>query len=425
MAFWETQIWQSRFESGMPARLRRSGEYQSYVPDILENTQLNLTEETAQIVWEAERALQNIPGDPNDLAALSRFLLRSEAIASSRIEGVAPSPKQIAVAELSQNETMPRVKELAQLVANNITVVTAAHNELTDKPEVTGDDIVRLQAALLAGEPELHGIREMQNWIGVYGTPLDADFVPPAPERVPELLDDLAKYLSGVAHSPIVQAALMHAQFETIHPFIDGNGRVGRALIHTVFSRRGATTGAILPVSLILSTRREQYIRALSTFRYTGEPGGAECQEAQNEWIEVFAKAVILAAEQAGILAEQLGFLREQWRGRLNAYRTDAGFTRTLRADSVTAQILHSLPATPVLTPRTAARVYGCSPQAALKALDELAEAGVLEKTKPQGIALFQSNDVLDLLTLTERKLASTQFDTRISKPVRAVPALP
>lgn len=89
---------------------------------------------------------------------------------------------------------------------------------------------------------------------------------------MPGLLEDLVNYLNGASHSPIVQAALVHAQFETIHPYSDGNGRVGRALIHTVLTRRGLTSDAILPVSLILATFRDRYVSALNAYRHRDAP---------------------------------------------------------------------------------------------------------------------------------------------------------
>src|SRR5699024_2660400 len=118
------------------------------------------------------------------------------------------------------------------------------------------------------GPPEMQGVRTTQNWIG--GSrhhPLESAHVPPPPEEVPTLLADLVQYMAGATHSPIIQAALVHAQFETIHPFPDGNGRVGRALIHTVLTRRGLTAAAILPVSLVLATLQEEYISGLDAFR--------------------------------------------------------------------------------------------------------------------------------------------------------------
>jgi len=81
--------------------------------------------------------------------------------------------------------------------------------------------------------------------------PIEADFVPPPPDLVPGLIEDLLRYLNGATHAPLIQAALIHAQFETIHPFTDGNGRVGRALIHTVLTRRGLLPGMVLPTSAV------------------------------------------------------------------------------------------------------------------------------------------------------------------------------
>ena len=97
--------------------------------------------------------------------------------------------------------------------------------------------------------------------------------MPPPPELVPDLVADLLTYLNGATHAPLIQAALVHAQFETIHPFADGNGRVGRALIHTVLTRRGLLAGMILPTSPVLSTLSDEYIEALSRFREAGDPG--------------------------------------------------------------------------------------------------------------------------------------------------------
>lgn len=106
-----------------------------------------------------------------------------------------------------------------------------------------------------------HGLREVQNWIGGNDwNPLDAQFVPPPPHHVEALMDDLVSYMNGGVHAPLVQAALVHSQFETIRPYTDGNGRVGRALIHTVLTRRGLTPSAVLPVSLVLLTRSDAYL---------------------------------------------------------------------------------------------------------------------------------------------------------------------
>ncbi|MGH3981901.1 MAG: Fic family protein, partial [Pseudonocardiaceae bacterium] len=180
------------------------------------------------------RALSIAP-ETRALEGLARFLLRSEAIASSRIEGMQVTPQQLALAELAQSEQLATVSftRNAALVANNITTLRKAASDLATAPSITAEGIDDLHHALLPDEQH-RGQRTVQNWIGG----LDAQFVPPPPEHVGALMDDLVQYTTGGTHAALIQAALVHAQFETIHPYTDGNGRVGRALIHTVLSRR-------------------------------------------------------------------------------------------------------------------------------------------------------------------------------------------
>ena len=425
MGHWTEQHWESTIESGMPRSARRSGTYLSYQPDPLLEGPLVLSPEHERLVASAERAVRAVAGDANDLAGVARFLLRSEAIASSRIEGIAPSVKQVAVAELGGEEPTLNVKEMAQLVANNIVVVERARTELVQAETIEVEHLTKLQSALLSDKPSTHGLRRVQNWIGHSDSPLDATFVPPPPEIVPTLMEDLVAYLATASHAPIVQAALAHAQFETIHPFIDGNGRVGRSLIHTVFTRRGLTPGAVLPVSMVLSTLRDEYIAGLTSYRHVGEVGSPEYHEGRARWILVFASAVKEAAKQASDLGTSLADLRSEWAERHQAYRTHEGRTRSLRSDSATSLILRDLPSTPVLTSATVQRIHGVSAQAASNALDELCNAGILRSSRSGKSTLYQCDDVLDLVTLAERRLASTRFDTRISRPTKPVPALP
>lgn len=425
MANWDEGWWESRVESGVPRWDRRSGPYRSYVPDLLLASPLLLPPAVDALVARAEHAVRGLAGDARDLAGIARFLLRSEAIASSRIEGIAPAVQGIALAELGAHEQVPDVSAQARLVANNMTVLQDARTTLVAAPALTIEHLVGLHAALLPDEPEHHSVRTVQNWIGgSHRHPLDADFVPPAPERVGPLLDDLVDYLNGAGHSPIVQAALGHAQFETIHPFTDGNGRVGRALIHTVLTRRGLTPDAVLPVSLVLSTLRADYVGGLTAFRHSGAIGSDAALAARASWLEVFARAVLVAADQAGRLAAELLDLRSDWEERLANWRTGQGRVRGMRSDSAVALILRDLPATPVLTSNTVQRIHGVSHVAADRALADLVGANVLAVHERRGVRYYHAFDVLDLVTVAERRLASTQFDTRISPPVRPVPRL-
>lgn len=426
MASWKAAYWEGGEASGLSRHDRASGHYRRYVPDRLMEAPLQMSGELAIKIAKAEQAVRSISGDTRDLAGVARFLLRSEAIASSRIEGIAPSVKHIAFAELGEFEKTPRVNELARLVANNMGAVEASRTELVHSPAVSVEQIVQLHSKLLADQPRLHGLRTVQNWIGGSPyTPIGAVFVPPAPELVEPLMEDLSAYLNGAAHSAIVQAALVHAQFETIHPFADGNGRVGRALIQTVLTRRGLTPAAVLPVSMVLSTLRDTYLGGLTSYRHVAEPGTDAYFAAQAAWINVFVDAVHQAAIEAKHLSQELQRLRQQWDERYEEWRAAQGFSRSLRTGSATALILESLPATPILSVRTVMRIHDASKQAATSALNDLHECGIVTAIGGGRTTFYQATDVIDLVTYTERKLASTQFDTRLSPPNRPVPARP
>lgn len=410
--------------AGVPRRDQRSGNFHPYLPDPLVGAPLALDAGVDTMVAQAERAVRALNDDAHDLAGIARFLLRSEAIASSRIEGITPSAKQVALAELGQTESVAGVSDPARLVANNMTIVRDATSRLPMTELVTVDDIVVLHQALLPDEPHHHGLRTAQNWIGGSDWhPLEADLVPPPPDRVLPLMTDLTDYLAGAAHSAIVQAALIHAQFETIHPFSDGNGRVGRALIHTVLARRGLAHGAVLPISLVLSTLRSAYIGGLGQFRYEGAVSSSAALQARAEWIGTFAHAANLASGQARKIAEEIRQVRSEWTTRLLARRQGK---RALRSDSATHAILEDLPGTPVLTSETVVRIHQVSRQAATRALDELHEAGILEtRTIGPSRHAYVAPDILELITWAERRLASTKVRHRQSPPHPGVPARP
>ncbi|MGH8775031.1 MAG: Fic family protein [Jiangellaceae bacterium] len=428
MATWEDAHWESSVGSGLPRTAQRSGAYRRYVPDLIDGVGLAIDGELSRRVTAIERSIRALSGPgAESLAGVARFLLRSEAIASSRIEGIAPSAQQVALAELGQSETVRGISEQARLVANNMTIVRRSTTELVEAETLTVDHIVALHQSLLPDQPGQHGLRTVQNWIGGSDwSPIGADFIPPATERVPELMADLIDYLNGAAHAPLIQAAILHAQFETIHPFTDGNGRVGRALIHTVLARRGLTEHAVLPISLVLATLRDRYVEGLSAFRHDAPAASAEASASINAWLTTFVEASAIAAEQAVTLVGRISELRAEWTQRLTNHRESIGIRPTPRADSAVARLLQQLSEAPVVTATTLAKILGVSFPAASSALDELRQAGVLQtKTIERGAKAYLARDVLELITLTERALASTKFDTRASAPNRAVPARP
>lgn len=429
MARWEEAWWEPTSNGGLRRRDRRGGAFSTYVPDSLAFVELAVPPDLDAALARAERAVRALVGSPgaSDLDRLSRFLLRSEAIASSMIEGVAPSSRQIAIAELAdaQDEPVRRVSEQAHLVASNIRIIRRATADLAQDRPLTADDVLGLHRSLVP--PEHHGFRSVQNWIG--GSrwhPLDAEFVPPTPPRVPPLIDDLVAYMNGASHAPLVQAALIHAQFETVHPFTDGNGRVGRALIHTVLARRGLTTRAVLPISIVLATLSDAYVGGLTAFRHASTPGSEAARKATVAWLRVFTGATLTSVDQARLLVAEITALREEWAERLAAWRSAQGLRPTPRADSAVARLIVELPETPVITAGTVARSLDVSLVAARQALDELCRAQILTaRSLGQGTTGYMSDEVLELVDFAERQLASTRFDTRAAAPSRPVPARP
>lgn len=200
------------------------------------------------------------------MTAVARFLLRSEAIASSRIEGIAPSAHKVALAELGQSEEVKGLSEQARAVAHNVTAVKDATEHLAAAPAVTINGLLALHRSLLPDSPEHHGIREAQNWLGGSSYhPLEADFIPPPPELVPALLDDLMAYLNSAAHAPLIQAALVHAQFETIHPL-----RADSAASRILSGLPGTPVLTIQTASRIYGVSRTAASRGLETLRSAG-----------------------------------------------------------------------------------------------------------------------------------------------------------
>ncbi|CAM4069233.1 Fic family protein [Nocardia ninae] len=428
MAEFLIEYWAPHLGEGLAKRDRQGGRYRPFAPDLIAERPVHIPTELAHRSATVERAVRRLSSCPGarDLEGISRFLLRSEAIASSMIEGIAPSPQQVALAELGQEEDIRGFGEQARLVANNITVLRHASTELVEADAVTVEDIVALHRGLLPKEQH-HGLRQVQNWIGgSHWNPLDAEFVPPPPDRVPALMEDLVAYLNGSTHGPLLQAALVHAQFETIHPFTDGNGRVGRALIHTVLARRGIAPRALLPVSLVLATLSDRYVNGLTAYRYAGEPLSEPARRGTALWLTTFIEAAATAADQAERISVQIDALRHDWAERLGNWRAGNGLRAEPRAGSASARIVGMLPEVPVLTARTVQRILNVSFPSARDALEELADAAILtRKTVDKGTTGYLAREVLDLIGLAERQLASTRFDTRTSPPNRGVPANP
>jgi Fic family protein len=190
--------------------------------------------------------------------ALARLLLREESVASSKIEGLEVGGRRLLRAEAARLLGEAPSDVTAAEVLGNVDAMAWAIRGVQESATITLAHLLEVHRRLLTGTRlEAYGgeVRQEHNWIGGSSyNPCSAAFVPPPPEMVPALLHDLVAFCNDDSLPAVAQAALAHAQFEMIHPFVDGNGRTGRALIHLVLRRRGLATRVIVPVSLILAT---------------------------------------------------------------------------------------------------------------------------------------------------------------------------
>lgn len=412
--------WDARFQ-GMTRRDRQGCNYDAYLPDLLVGWDLSLPADVAADIADAETAIRDLnqAGTAHvSLEGLARFLLRAESVASSKIEGLDAGARRLVEAETLLAEGGEAADRVAVEVLGNIASMESAI-ELADQPrDITLADLLGIHQVLMerSPTPRVGGvIREEQNWIGGSSyNPCSATFVPPPAEFARELLEDLTVYVNGDAHPALLQAAIAHAQFETIHPFADGNGRTGRALIHIILRRRGVAPSFVPPISLVLATWVDDYISGLTAFRHLHPADSPDRSTAAHVWVRTFAGATLRACNDAQAYAAQIDDLVERWRRALGSIRRGSALDR----------LIDVLPGVPLLTVESAARLTDRSDVAAGSAVNRLAEAGILVQRNigKQRYRIFEAPEVLELFTSLERALASPTGDTATATPVRRVP---
>ena len=249
----------------------------AYCPDLLNGRHFTLEGDVAADVTEAETAITRLNSEALALAdteALARLLLRAESVASSRIEGLEIGARRLLRAEAARDLGERTGDAMAVEVLSNIDAMSAAISEVGPGDPISVATLLIFHQRLLGNtrQAQLAGrLREKQNWIGGSEyNPCSAAFIPPPAELVPDLMEDLCAFCTSETLPGVAQAAIAHAQFETIHPFADGNGRTGRALIQLVLRRRGLATRVLPPVSLVLATWASDYVDGLTATRYHG-----------------------------------------------------------------------------------------------------------------------------------------------------------
>ncbi len=352
------QVWEGT-SGGFGAASRTFG-YDAFVPDPIASIDPSFALTDTEAVASAERAIRELASAPDlaGLEALSRQLLRAESVASSRIEGLQLSQRRLAKAIFDP----AAADRTARSVVGNVLAMERAIELGATATRIGTDDLLELHRTLFAGteDEDLGGrIREGQNWIGGSSTsPRRAEFVPPPAAEVRPLLDDLCTFVDRTDLPPVAQAAIAHAQFETIHPFADGNGRVGRAIIHILLRRRAVAVRFVPPISLVLLANADSYVEGLTLFR-EGEIA---------EWSVRFARALQDSTVLATRLGTELASLQASWREAVGRPR------RT----SAPQRLIDLLAARPVIDIPGVAALLSVSYPQAREAVLRLEEAAVL-----------------------------------------------
>jgi len=358
---YETHDW--FIEPNLPmsntARRRHDQPYDAAITPDIADIDPKIGSEVLAAAEEASMAIVRFDAGHGDrIVPFSSILLRSESAASSRIERLTATAHAIALAELGdvsrKNATMTvsntRAMEAAIALANQLDV----------------SSIIEMQATLLGDEhPEWIGKwRDSQVWIGGrrYG-PHGSMFTPPHHDRVPAAMDDLVAFAGRDDIQALVHAALVHAQFETIHPFPDGNGRTGRAIIHSLLRRRGITRNVTVPISAGLLVDVDAYFGSLGDYRQ----GNVE------PIIEQMTDAAFTAIGNATEMLSDLDSIAAEWRDRITA-----------RSDSTVWRLAELLMRQPGVNSNVVEAALGVSRPAALNAIGKLEDIGVLVKARGQ-----------------------------------------
>ncbi len=355
--------------------------------------------EAAPVLRAARDAVQMLDERTTvDVTTLAGALLRSESVASSKIEHLAATQRELGLAML---RGVP-VQTAAAHVAANVRAMSAAVATPPARTPYHVADLLHVHRLLMEADPYEGGwagrLRTMQNWVGGGDlSPHGALYVPPAPERVAGLVTDLVTFCNRTDVDPIAQAAVAHAQFETIHPFTDGNGRTGRALVHVLLRRRELARRTVVPVSTVLLADVDGYFVGLDDYR----AGRLEA------WLIRFAAATTRAATAGLRLAGDVAALRTQWQEAVHP-----------RSGSASARLLDALLRQPVVdidSLRELTRPSGERPEQPARAVadkniyaavDRLTAAGVLTELSGAGRnRVWAAQGVLDLLERVETQL--------------------
>lgn len=370
---------------------RRSGRwiitlegYQAFHPGPLPPT-LSWSPPLASALADASLLVGRLAGEGKRLPnphLLIRPFIRREAVLSSRIEGTQATLGELLAAEAGV--AVQRSPDDLREVANYVTALEYGIDRLKTLP-LSLRLVRELHERLMAGARGSHAtpgeFRRSQNWIGKPGATLNqASYVPPPPDALGEHLANWEQFLHDRTQPPLIHAALMHYQFEAIHPFLDGNGRVGRLLITLLLCEREILPAPLLYLSAFFEATRADYYDGLRHVTAHADWEG---------WVQYFLNGVARQSEDALSRAGRINELLENWRNHL------AGQPNT----RVAFQMLDLLGANPFVTPRGAEQKLNLAYNTVMRAIGQLQAQGiVITTTEAKRDRVFCAKALLDIL---------------------------
>ena len=356
----------ANYEAAVPAKI-------ALVTVALSPSTLAAADDARAEVSRFDAELSNLlPG--TEFAPLAAVLLRTESASSSQIENITARAKSLALAEIG----IAKYGSNAKLVAANVDAMKQA----IELPEtITPESILAIHESLMRGQNHANpgAFRTEQVWIGGGGfSPHNASFVPPHHSRVETAIDDLCVFVARTDVPLMVQASIAHAHFETIHPFNDGNGRTGRALVHAMLKLGGATTCATIPVSAGLLADTKAYFDALTAYR-NGD---------LDSIVDQFTQATFAAIRNGRHLSQDLLAIYERWTATVTARRNSSLWT-----------VLPQLLSQPAVTSQHVQDLTGLSQPAADRVIEQLRGAGIITKASGgQRYRVWVATEVTDAL---------------------------
>ncbi len=376
-------------ETGIYAKTNVTGEtVRAFIPFPLPPTEppLEINDNVQSLLDHAREKLGELELASRLIPSLEWFIyayVRKEAVTSSQIEGTQTTLADLLTLEADEHfekDANPDIEE----VCNYLDAIRYAREELRRKNglplsmRLLNETHKRLMKGARGGDKRPGEIRQSQNWIGG-SRPGNAAFVPPPPSELPKLSSDFEKYIHAEdGLPPLIRIALLHVQFETIHPYLDGNGRMGRLLITLLLEHWGLLTQPLLYLSLFFKWSRDEYYRLLGEVRSRGD---------WESWVVFFLTGVCKIAEDAVRLARHLSQIVKEDRQKVIASPAVTTFA---------LKLFELLPMHPVVTMAKAVKLLKTSKPTALKAIAILQKTGVLkENTGRQRGRHFEYTDYL------------------------------